>query len=206
MKTSTFRNSFLAAAVAAFFTGSVLAQDATVPGNSVVATPPQLSAGVPQVLQLAQAKVSDGIIVNYIQNSGTIYALDANQIVYLKQQGISDTVLNAMINQRSRLTGSTEPAASPANNSANAQTMPTATASPTVTYVQSAPPSTVYVMPDTQTVQYDNWYYGSYPYYPYYSYPVVYPAVSFSFGFGGGGRWGGGWHGGFRGGHGGWRR
>ena len=80
--------------------------------------------------------------------------------------------------------------------------MPTAYVPPTVTYAQSAPASTVYVIPDTQTIQYDDWYYGSYPYYYSYPYPVIYPAVSLSFGFGG--RWGGGWHGGFHGGHGGW--
>jgi len=206
MKTSTFQNWFVAAGVAAFLTGNVLAQDAPATGNSVVSPAPQLSAGVPQVLQLSQAKVSDGIIVNYIQNSGTIYALDANQIIYLKQQGVSDAVLNAMINQRSRLTGSTELATSTAESSTSATTstadqMPTAYAPPTVTYVQSAPASTVYVVPDTQTIQYDNGYYSSYPYY--YPYPVIYPAVSLSFGFGG--RWGGGWHGG-GGFHGGWHR
>jgi uncharacterized membrane protein YgcG len=161
-----------------------------------------LSAGVPEVLQLEQAKVSDGIIVNYIQNSGTIYALDANQIVYLKQQGVSDAALNAMINQRSRLTGSTEPASPAATTSTAAQTSATTTAS-TTSYV-STPSSTVYVVPDTQTVQYDNWYYSSYPYYSYYPYPVVYPAVSLSFGFGGYYRGGYYYHGGYYHGGGGW--
>jgi len=164
---------------------NVAAQDST----ATVAQPavasrsaPQLSYGVPQVLQLEQAKISDGIIVNYIQNSGTIYGLKADEIVYLKQQGVSDNVLNAMLNQRSRLTGSTEPASSPA---ASAQTY--TPAAPAVTYVQTAPPSTVYVIPDTQTYQYDTWYYGGYPYYSYPSYGGYYgwPAVSLSFGWGG---------------------
>ncbi|MGA8181073.1 MAG: hypothetical protein WB792_13510 [Desulfobacterales bacterium] len=48
-----------------------------------------LSYGMPQVLQLAHAKISDSTIIAYIQNSGTVYNLDASQIVYLKQQGVS---------------------------------------------------------------------------------------------------------------------
>jgi hypothetical protein len=214
MKTKYFQNSLLAIATVtalAFTAGNVAAQDSTVaPAQpAAVSQPaPQLSYGVPQVLQLVQAKVSDGIIINYIQNSGTIYGLNAGEIVYLKQQGTSDTVLNAMLNQRSRLTGSTEPATSTASASA-ASDQTYATAAPAVTYVQqTVPSSTVYIIPDTQTYRYDAWYYGGYPYrgypaYGYYGY-YGYPAVSFSFGFGN--HWGGYHGGGFRGGgfNGGW--
>jgi hypothetical protein len=215
MKTRNFGNSLLAvAAVTALVlsAGNAVAQDSAVtPAQPAVASQPapQLSYGVPQVLQLVQAKVSDGIIVSYIQNSGTIYSLTASEIVYLKQQGVSDNVLNAMLNQRSRLAGSTEPAtmtaSAPAASapvaSAPASSDQTYTASaPPATYVQqSAPPSTVYVVPDTQT------YYYSYPYYSYYSYPYYggyysgWPAVSLSFGWGGY-NYGGSYHGGYYGG------
>ncbi|HXF10808.1 MAG TPA: hypothetical protein VN625_08495 [Desulfuromonadaceae bacterium] len=117
-----------------------------------------LSYGVPEVLQLAQARLSDDVIVRYVQNSGTIYALSAPEIVYLKQQGVSDTVLSAMIDQRKRLTGSTEPATAPVD----AQT--TATSNPLLIqpinnyYVTRPESSMVYVMPDTQTHRYDHWY------------------------------------------------
>ena len=212
MKTKYFQNSLLAiAAVSAFaFTaGNVSAQEPAAAQPAAASQPaPQLSYGVPQVLQLAQAKVSDGIIVNYIQNSGTIYSLKADEIVYLKQQGVSDNVLNAMLNQRSRLTGSTEPATSTAS-STTASDQTYATAAPAVTYVQqTVPSSTVYIIPDTQTYRYNAWYYGGYP--NYYSYPYYggyygWPAVSLSFGWGGyhggGYRFGGGFHdGGFHGG------
>ncbi len=66
--------------------------------------PVQLSYGVPQVLQLSQAKIGDSTIVAYIQNTGTIYSLNAPEIVYLKQQGVSDTVITTMLNQRQRVT------------------------------------------------------------------------------------------------------
>jgi uncharacterized membrane protein YgcG len=213
MKTKYFQNSLLAIATVialAFTAGNIAAQDSTATSVQPAAASqpaPQLSYGVPQVLQLVQAKVSDGIIVNYVQNSGTIYSLNAGEIVYLKQQGASDTVLNAMLNQRSRLTGSTEPATSTAS-STTASDQAYATAAPTVTYVQqTVPSSTVYIIPDTQTYRYNAWYYGSYPYYGYPAYGYYgnygYPAVSFSFGFGnhwggyrGGGYHGGGYHGG----------
>jgi len=211
MKTRNLQSLLLAiAAVAAFaFTaGNVAAQDsaATTAQPAAASQPaPQLSYGVPQVLQLEQAKVSDGVIVNYIQNSGTIYSLKADEIVYLKQQGVSDNVLNAMLNQRGRLAGSSEPAATtPSPTAASVQTYAPAAPAPAVIYEQqAAPPSTVYVIPDTQTYQYDTYYYSGYPYYsyPYYGgYYNGWPAVSLSFGWGG--YYGGGYHGGggFRGG------
>ena len=196
-----------AAAMLAVTAGNVGAQDSSAQPTAASQPAPQLSYGVPQVMQLVQAKISDGIIVNYIQNSGTIYALKADEIVYLKQQGVSDNVLSAMLNQRSRLTGSTEPASTTASSpAASVQTY--TPAAPAVTYVQTAPPSTVYVVPDTQTYLYDTWYYDAYPYngYPYHGgYYLGSPAVSLSFGWGG--YYGGGYHGGgeIRGGSGGFR-
>jgi uncharacterized membrane protein YgcG len=214
MKTQNLQSSLLAiAAITAlvFTAGNVAAQEptaATAQSAAASQPAPQLSYGVPQVLQLVQARVSDGIIVSFIQNSGTIYSLNAGEIVYLKQQGMSDPVLNAMLNQRSRLTGSTDPAATTASSTtASAQTY-TPAPQPAVTYVETTPAyvpsSTVYVIPDTQTYQYDAWYYGGYPYYSYrpysgyYGYYGSYPALSLSFGWGG--NYGGGYHGGYNGG------
>ena len=217
MKTRILRNALLAVAAIttmSFPAGRVAAQEPTsVAPPAVVSQPaPELSYGVPQVLQLVQAKVSDGVVVNYIQNSGTIYALKAEEIVYLKQQGMSDTVLNAMLNQRARLTASSQPATTTAP-SATASYSPAAPSSqPVATYTPSAQSSTVYVIPDTQTYRYNAWYYGATPYY-YYPYPYYggyysgWPALSLSFawgsGYGGyhgnyyhGGGYGGGWHGG----------
>ena len=227
MKTQTFRRSLIAiVAVTALLAmaTNIVAQDsstsATTP-NVVQTAPPaggaqvQLSYGVPQVLQLSQAKINDSTIVTYIQNSGTIYSLNASEIVYLKQQGVSDAVITTMLNQRQRVTQTAAqtaplaPAAATTSQPGSAETS-TAVAQPTVTYVQTVPSSTVYVIPDTQMYRYDNWYYNPYPYYSGYGYQPYYPPVTFSFGFGGGyrggyyrGGWGGGYHGGYHGG-GGW--
>ena len=43
----------------------------------IAAPAPQLAYGVSQILQLAQAKVSDDTIVAYVKNSGNGFSLDA---------------------------------------------------------------------------------------------------------------------------------
>jgi uncharacterized membrane protein YgcG len=201
-----------AVTVTCLFARDVMAQigssdAATIPNVAPTAAPAggapvPLSYGVSQIVQLSQAKVSDDTIVNYIRNSGSSYGMDASQIIYLKQQGVSDGVINTMLNQpRQTAQAAPPPAYSAASSTA------TVVAQPAVTYVQTAPAyvpaSTVYVIPNTQAYQYYNNYYPTYGYYPYYG-GWCYPAVSFSFGFGGGyhggyyrGGWGGGYHGGY---------
>jgi len=159
-----------------------------------VASPaaPQLAYGVPQILQLKQAEVSDSTIIAYIRNSGNSYGLNADQIIYLRQQGVSDAVLTAMLQQPKSAVAATSapvampttPAPTPVASSAYVGQDSTATVAPSVTYVQTVPDTT--------------YYYAQPYYYPGYAW---YPPVSLSFGWG----WGGGWHGGGYGGwHGGW--
>ena len=168
MKIRTASRLFLAlsiTAVLALAARNVAAQNTTT--SAAQTAPVPLSYGVSQIIQLSQANVSEGTIVNYIQNSGSSYGLDASQIVYLKQQGISDPVINAMLNQPRPVA----PAA-PQTAYSTAGSTATVAAQPAVSYVQTAPAyvpsSTVYVIPDTQTYQYYNNYYPSYGYYPYY--------------------------------------
>src|SRR5580692_10068244 len=59
----------------------------------------QMPYAVSQVLELEQAKVGDLTVVAYIRSSGTSYNLDASQIVFLRQQGVSDAVITAMLTQ-----------------------------------------------------------------------------------------------------------
>ena len=180
---------------------------------------PQLSFGVPDVLKLSNAKVSDDTIVSYIQYSGRSYgALNAAEIVYLHEQGVSDRVVTAMLEQRRKWTDTAAPAtqaAAPANPAPPAQTV----APPATTYVQPAPASTVYVIPNSPRYVNYGYSYPSYAYYPSYGYYgyYSYPALSFSLGYYGGYRggyycgsgyrggvyYGGGYHGGghYSGGH-----
>jgi hypothetical protein len=172
-------------------------------------TAPQLTSGVPDVLKLAHAKVGEDTIVTFVQNSGTSYGgLSASEIVYLHEQGVSDRVVTAMLDQRKSLTEAaaqqnatattaTTQATTQAVTDASAGQYPQAYAQPTVTYVQQ-PASTVYIMRDSSRSYVDYGYYGYYPSYGYYGWS--YPPVSFSFGFGGGFH-GSSYHGGgFRGG------
>jgi|ERR1035437_894133 hypothetical protein len=193
MKTRNLQKMLAVMAVAglALSASTALAQDSTTVAQPAVAsaTVSQLSDGMAQIVQLAQAKISEGTIIAYIKNSGNSYRLDANQIIYLRQQGISDAVITTMLNQPRpgvAVATPTTPAPQPVASTAYSGQVSTATVAPTVTYVQTVPDTTYYYQPD---------------YYPAYAW---YPPVSFSFGWGGwyGGGWrGGGWRGG--GGHGG---
>ncbi len=184
--------------------------------------PVKLPYGVEDVLKLSRAQVSDDIIVNYVQNSGTIYNLSPNDIVYIRNQGVSERVIGSMLDQRRRVTEVAAQAApqsapapyaaapQPTYDAANstAAAAPPTYAAPAPAQTQSAA-STLYVIPYPQAT---SAYYGYPYYYPYYS-GYYGPSVSVGFGFGGcwpyyGGCYRGGYyHGGYyrggyyRGGH-----
>jgi hypothetical protein len=212
MNTNYFRSfaAILAVTGLNLSTSLASAQDAAAVASSApppaapapaAAPAPQLPYGVGQILQLQQAKVGDDTIVAYIRNSGNSYGLNADQIIYLQQQGLSSAVITAMLSQPRPGVMTSAPAPAPgtpdtpppaAYTDATQQPSyspsavgPSVTAiSPSVTYVQ---PSTVYYSSPA--------YYPYYPYYPYgyWGYPV---GVSIGFGYGWHGGWGGGWHGG----------
>jgi hypothetical protein len=48
------------------------------------------------VANMTQQGVSDGVIISQIQNSGTVYTLTPDQIVWLKQSGVHDCVIQEM--------------------------------------------------------------------------------------------------------------
>jgi hypothetical protein len=219
MKTAGFyRTGFTLAAtfVAAILTANVFGQATpttteSAPPPLVPSTPamaaPYLSPATSQVLQLTQAKVSDTTIIAYVQNSSTMYGLNADQIIYLKQQGVSDGVLNAMLNQSSRVAAAVAAQTPPPNYGQNPASDQSSTA---VVQPTTSAPSSVYVVPDSQTANYNAWASQYYSYPVYYSYPYYYPyyywPVTFSFYYGyhggyyhpwygwHGGNWNGGWH------------
>ena len=112
MKTQIFPIPLVAIAGLALFGSfamSAAEQDsstpATTPNVSVTASTSagssvQLSSGVPEVLKLARSNVNNDTIVAFVGNSKKTYNLSANEIVYLRQQGVSDRVLTAMLDQR----------------------------------------------------------------------------------------------------------
>lgn len=188
MKTQNLRKILAGAAIAGM---ALLASNA----GAQTAAAPQLAYGVAEISQLAQAKVGDSTIIAYIKNSNLSYGLDANQIVYLRQQGVSDAVITTMLNQPKTVAAPVASVATvptpttPAPQVASTVSVPAVTVAPTVTYVQTVPTTTYYY---AQPYYYPNYYYGGWA-----------PNVSLSFGFGGyyGGH--GGYYGGYHGGYGG---
>jgi hypothetical protein len=193
---------------------TALAQDSTgitaVQPAQTYSPGPQLAYGVAQILQLSQAKVGDDTIIAYIKNSGNSYGLNADQIIYLRQQGLSSAVLNAMLNQPHPGVLPAAPPAAPVvttapppmpatyDNSQQWQQTDQSQQSPQVVMPSTPAPSVTFVQP-TPTVIYAQ------PA-PVFVAPAFVPAVSFSFGWGGGGcyhGWYGGWHGCYGGWHGG---
>jgi hypothetical protein len=50
-----------------------------------------------EIVRLTQAHMADDVIVSYIKGSGKTYTLSADALLYLDRQGVSQTVLNAML-------------------------------------------------------------------------------------------------------------
>jgi hypothetical protein len=185
----------------------ISAGPAPVISSPAVTAPTKLPYGVEDVLKLSRAQVGEEVILNYVQSSGTIYNLTPKEIVYLKEQGVSEKVINAMLDQRKRVEMAAQSTAAPApavapntpDNSAvqgpNAAPGAPVYAEQNATYAEAPltpPASSVYVIP----------YSAGYPYYAPYAYSYPYyggwygPSVSLGFRFGGHGYYGRGYYGG----------
>jgi len=68
---------------------------------TTAATPPP-GPTVAEIESMTQAHVSDAVIVSQIQNSSARYHLTADQIIALKNAGVGDAVLDAMINSANK--------------------------------------------------------------------------------------------------------
>ena len=138
-------------------------ETATATPTSSDAAPAKLPYGVDDVLKLSRAQISEDITLNYVKNSGTIYTLSPKDIVYLRNEGVSDKVINTMMDQRSNVpadvanqnalqaqaAASAAAAAAPANAGATIE-------QPAPVYVQPQPfciqPTPAYVPPEPDYV------------------------------------------------------
>jgi len=66
-------------------------------GAANVARAQAIPPGVQDVIKLSQAGISDEVILTQIKNTGATYNLTADQIIYLKNLGISQTVIKALM-------------------------------------------------------------------------------------------------------------
>ena len=96
MKFESLRKTLLlgAAAIFVWWAWEAPAQDTATLNASA-----RVPYAVSQVIQLEQAKIGDDTVIAYIRNSGNSYNLSANDILYLRQEGVSDVVLTAMLTQ-----------------------------------------------------------------------------------------------------------
>jgi hypothetical protein len=120
------------------------------PGQPQAAVPANLSPGAAEVVRLATSGVGDDVVLAYIQNSQAPFSLSADNVLYLKDLGLSPQVTSAMLNHDSTLRGqpgqyapvATAPAPAPA--AAPPVTAPPATPPPAATpapvYVANPPP------------------------------------------------------------------
>jgi hypothetical protein len=67
------------------------------PGQAQVAAPVNLSPAAAEVIRLAGSGVGDDVVVAYIQNSQAPFNLSADDVLYLKDIGLSPQVTSAML-------------------------------------------------------------------------------------------------------------
>jgi Family of unknown function (DUF6600) len=96
-------------------------------GNSCVAQTATvaLPAGVQDVVKLVKAGMSDEVVLAQIKSQGASYTLSADQLIYLSGQGVSQTVIKALL-QTNNSTPSAAPPAAPAAPSPVAPVAPAA--------------------------------------------------------------------------------
>lgn len=113
--------------------------------DNTVALPPGVDANSPlaEVIRLAQSGVSESVILSYVNQSTSPFNLNADQIIYLKDLGVPDDVVTAMIQRDQDL---------------QQQATPPPPAPATTTIVEAAPP------PPSEVVTVDYFYGALAPY------------------------------------------
>jgi Family of unknown function (DUF6600) len=129
------------------------------PGQAPAAVPSTLSPAAAEVVRLATSGVGDDVTLAYIQNSQAPFSLSANDILYLKDVGLSPQVTSAMISHDGALRGQqyapapAAPAPAPVVPPPSAvqpapAPAPTVAATPAPVYVSSPPADVSYFYSD----------------------------------------------------------
>src|SRR5437764_15124790 len=68
------------------------------PETQLAASPPaNISPGAAEVIKLASSGVTEDVVVAYVNNSQYQFNLSAGDVVYMKDVGITSSVITAMI-------------------------------------------------------------------------------------------------------------
>ena len=112
--------------------------EATASGQAQATVPSTLSPGAAEVVRMATSGVGDDVVLAYIQNSQAPFNLSANDVLYLKDVGLSPQVTSAMITHDGTLRGQAQQYA-PAPTAAPPTAQPYAPVAPPPTAYQPAP-------------------------------------------------------------------
>ena len=134
------------------FNSPAQAQPAPPPSDNATASsalPPNIYPTSPlaQVVRLTQAGVDEGIIMTYVTNSGSTFNLDSDKIIYLKDLGLPNEVVAAMMQRDQQL--QQQMAASAYQPPAQPSPAPATTEQP-----ETAPPPQPVEQPAEVTVNY----------------------------------------------------
>jgi hypothetical protein len=173
---------------------AVQLEPASAPASPV--KPIRISEPASTLLKLSRGQVSEQVVLAYIENARRNFDLSADEIVYLKQERVSDKIVTAALNHHFKIPSpvvtypqQTIYAPSPAV----AQQPTVVVTQPQTTYVQAAPqPVYVYSYPAYSYYNPYPYYYSYYPYRYYGYYGHRYPTFSVNLGFGRG--FSGGYH------------
>ncbi|HTB86134.1 MAG TPA: DUF6600 domain-containing protein [Candidatus Sulfotelmatobacter sp.] len=100
----------MAVAIAAAAAVGVNAQDQPAPPPATAALPTDIQPGTPlaDVVKLLQAGVDVSTIKNFVANCNSAFNLDADKIIYLKDEGLPSDVINAMMDHDKTIYASTQ--------------------------------------------------------------------------------------------------
>jgi len=126
------------------------------------------SPGIGDILKMVDAKVDVTVIKAYINNSPTAYNPNASEIIALKERGVGDDVVTALIQRGGEIR-------SQAMQSARTQAVAAPAIPPANTGAYDYGAQQPYPYADSYPAYYDYAsypysYYAGYPYYPYYPY------------------------------------
>ena len=127
--------------LAVVLVGGLMVLALNAPAQNSPTAAPKLSYGVSEVVRLAQANINDDTIIAYIKSTRTDYKLSADQMLYLRQQGVSEAVIKAMLVQPKPVAApATTPAAVASTAPAPAAPVPEATGRAAMSPTYTTPP------------------------------------------------------------------
>lgn len=187
--------------ISLLFATAGFAQSTPTESDSRLAQALKVPSKLEEISQMSKAGVGDPVILAYIKDSPTAYNLSAQDIIKLRDAGVSSEVTTALIQRGSEVRQANQPA--PTRPATETVAVAPTYQTPPPTAVQN-PNQTVYVVQQpVSTVSVHYFGAPSYSYTPSYYYPRYYPGsyVTFgssyrcapraSFNVGFGGHWGG---------------